>query len=760
MREDIARALRIIRQHPNVAAVRRRESDRGFVVVDIELALGLPGVWLAAGGSPNGVRSVETTIWSFLESYPLQAPRIHLRQDFDRSFPHINPGRAGSLPHPCIVDGNINEFLQQEGIPGLLNALVEWLEKAALDRLIDPQQGWEPARRDNLDDVLVGRLDHLRDFVGRTAGAAILEFSFRSIQEEGATSFLFGELGHEPVPVSPTNAVNLFRFQRSHTAENLTLGKSIAIIVWPGKLPNGQPQISESYHPDSVSNLGELLVAAESYGCGAALRSKLEWIRNCVKNKSTKHIMPTAVLLCVRRPFHLIQSTSNIELLAYVIENEPPAFIAGAGEAPVRIAALREGIARPLLIRLATGKDPGPAPSWTLLGGGSLGSKIGLHLARAGHAPKIVIDCGYLSPHNAARHGLVPEKVGSALHWMGAKAEAMIAAIGGLGQQAEAADRDVVAVLANAAERKRLLPKGAWAAVNTTASLVVREALGADQRTPSLPPIVETTLFGHGMVAVMTVESGSRNPNTLDLIAEAYTTIAADASLRAVVFAERPAVGRQIVGEGCGTSTIVMSDAQISMLAAPMAEELRRMQAEPISQDAGRTLIGQVAQNGLDLRWTSATVPPAAVVTMDGRPEWTVRISRRVVAMMDTDIAQHPRIETGGIIMGRFSEVARAFYVTDLLPAPPDSTRSAGEFLLGTMGARKAIADYSERAAYTLFCLGTWHNHLGDFGPSNLDRQTAGTIALARLAPSVVLIRTPSGFRALFAEAPATEKTS
>lgn len=426
----------------------------------------------------------------------------------------------------------------------------------------------------------------------------------------------------------------------------------------------------------------------------------------------------------------------------------------------MRIAALREGIARPLLARLATGKDPEAAPRWTLLGGGSLGSKIGLHLARAGHAPKIVIDWADLSPHNAARHGLVPEKVGSALHWMGPKADAMVAAIGGLGQQAEAADRDIVAVLANAVERKRLLPKGAWAAVNTTASLVVREALGADQRTPSLPPIVETTLFGHGMVAVMTVESGSRNPNTLDLIAEAYTTIAAEASLRAVVLAERPVVGRQIVGEGCGTSTIVMSDAQISMLAAPMAEELRRMQAGPISQEAGRILIGQVAQNGLDLRWTSATVPPVAVVKMDGRSDWTVRISHRVVAMMDADIAQHPGIETGGIIMGRLSEAARAFYVTDVLPAPLDSKRSAGEFVLGMMGARKAISDYSERAAYTLFCLGTWHNHLGDFGPSSLDRQTAGSIALARLAPSVLLIRTPSGFRALFAEAPATEQAS
>ncbi len=747
-------------RHHNVVAVRTHEGERGFVVAEVDFALGLPGVWLADGVSPNGVRAVETTTWSFLPSYPMQAPLIRLRQDFDRSFPHINPGEAGSLPHPCIVDGNINEFLQQEGIAGLLNATVDWLEKAALGRLIDPEQGWEPARRDEVDDVVVGQLDRLRDFGGRTAGAAVLEFSYHSLRDDGSTSYIFGEVGHESVPMSPANAKDLFTFQPWLTSEKLVVGKSIALIAWPGKLPNGELQIADRYHPDTVSNLGELLVAAESYGCGAVLRSKLEWVRNSVKARSTKDLIPMVVLLCVRRPFHLIQSTSDIELLGYVVENTPPGVVAGAAEAPVRIAALREGIARPLLSRLATGKNPAPAPNWSLVGCGSLGSKIGLHLARAGNAPKAVIDRGSLSPHNAARHGLLPEKSVSALPWMKSKAKAMADAVGGLGQQAEAADRDVVALLTDNVERKRLLPRGAWAAVNTTASLVVREALGADQRTPSLPPIIETTLFGHGMVALMTVESAARNPNTLDLIAEAYTTIAADASLRAVVLAEKPAVGRQIVGEGCGTSTIVMSDAQLSMLAAPMAEELRRMQAGPIPRDTGRILIGQVAENGLDLRWTSATVQPAAVVKMDDRPDWTVRIAQRAVDMMDADIARHPGIETGGIIIGRFSETARAFYVTDLLSAPPDSTRSAGEFVLGTMGARKAIADYSEQAAYTLFCLGTWHNHLGDFGPSGLDRRTAGSIALARLAPSVLLIRTPSGFRALLAEVPATEKAS
>jgi hypothetical protein len=84
---------------------------------------------------------------------------------------------------------------------------------------------------------------------------------------------------------------------------------------------------------------------------------------------------------------------------------------------------------------------------------------------------------------------------------------------------------------------------------------------------------------------------------------------------------------------------------------------------------------------------------------------------------------------------------------------PEDSARSAHEFVLGTSGARKSIADYAESAGYSLFCLGTWHSHLAVSGPSSTDRTTAAAVAVARLAPSILLIHTPAGFKALLADA-------
>jgi hypothetical protein len=81
-----------------------------------------------------------------------------------------------------------------------------------------------------------------------------------------------------------------------------------------------------------------------------------------------------------------------------------------AGSAKVaRLAAHRQDIAVPLLRRASDDSDTALA-KWTLIGCGSVGSKIGLHLARAGRGPTNVVDSANIQPHNYARHALYPNE--------------------------------------------------------------------------------------------------------------------------------------------------------------------------------------------------------------------------------------------------------------------------------------------------------------------------------------------------------------
>jgi hypothetical protein len=195
-----------------------------------------------------------------------------------------------------------------------------------------------------------------------------------------------------------------------------------------------------------------------------------------------------------------------------------------------------------------------------------------------------------------------------------------------------------------------------------------------------------------------------------------------------------------------------MSDARISMFAAPMAETISRMQSASLPE-LGRLLIGAVAVDGIGVAWSDYAVGPGVIVPFEAGDDWRVRLSARAVAKIAREVEEWPGVETGGIVMGRISEAAQTLYIADVLPAPPDSQRASHEFILGTAGARKMISDYAESCGYSLFCLGTWHNHLSVSGASNTDRKTAIAVGLARLAPSVLLIRTPAGFSALLADA-------
>lgn len=753
----IGRALRIIAAHPAVDDILAGTVDRtGAVAVEIGVRLGLPNAWMADGVSPNGVRAVEPVTLILPKGFPLKPPKIYLRPSFNRELPHINPGPPDESPVPCIYDGDLLELLQDEGPAGILNQLVVWLENAALERLIDPRQGWEPVRRDSLADLIIANAALLRSIVARQEGYRIFHFDYFRFTVGSERIAFHGELHQEPLKLGIKNAGALFSQERFHRDRDTFIGRALAIFVWPGKGPSGKLVVADRYRPETVVDMRSLMERASEYGCATPLRTALYQLEACLAS-SRGGPFPIAIILCARRPFHLIASYSELELCPYVAEIYAPQLLAEGERTQVRPAGHHHAIAASLL-RSMSGTNPSEdPPPWIQIGAGSLGSKIALHLARAGRAPRTVIDRSLLSPHNAARHALLPSADSSQMQrfWMGPKAVALARVIQGLGQTASAHVEDIVAVTRDPDRAKRLLPKKDWAVVNSTAALAVREALASVPAEVVIPRVIETVLYANGRVGLLSVEGPSRNPNTGDLITEAYALMREDPTLRDLVFASGDALRRQAIGEGCGSATMVMSDAQISMVAAPMAEALTALQQKGLPA-GGRVLIGLVSEDGMSQSWRTEDVASWRSVAVDGRGSWHVRIAERAHQKMVDEVARWPGVETGGIAVGRFSEAAQTFYIVDVLPAPEDSVRSAAEFILGTVGVRASLKDYSESAAYSLYCLGTWHSHLIESGPSSQDRATATVFSLARPMPSVLLIHTPSRYRALLAEAPAS----
>lgn len=747
--DAVRRALALISEHPGVDGVDAplTDSASGATTVDVAFRVNLPSEWRRQGESPSGVRSREVVRFDFSAGYPLYPPTLSFREDFTRNLPHMQPWVTNGRPVPCIYDGDTGELLHRDGLAGILNQTSLWLENAALGRLIDPEQGWEPVRRDSFHDDVVADAGHLQGLVDRRGGWRLLKVRYLKFGAADGSHSIHGQLLREVVKVNSTSVGRHFHEVELHGDAGFHRGFSLALIAWPGKLPSGEAIVSDNYYPETVETIDGLKERAAMYGCGDELDTGLRWLEKCLSGWAEAGPFPMPVILLARRPFHLIGSTSPIELCPYIVEIRVPCLFDDGGATAVRAAAHRHTISRPLLAAMAGRTTTSERPRWTLVGAGSLGSKLALHLARAGNGPEVVVDRSGMSPHNAARHALVPATGDMQILWMDAKARSLVQALCGLDQEATAVVADAAAMAMDRKRTQSAWSKKSWAVVNATASLAVREAFGASEWIR--PRVVEASLFAGGRVGAITVEGPGRNPSTTDLIVEFYAMLQEEPELSSIVFDDNGAVARQGTGHGCDSLTMPMSDGRLSLSAAGMAEYLLGRQENGLPDKAGEVVIGRLCDDGLGVAWRAERIPAVTVIeTKNGSP-WRVHLHERALSKMQAEAGRWPDAETGGVLMGRLSEVSRVAHVVDVLNAPEDSERSAGEFILGTQGLRRRLQDYSTAVGWSLYSLGTWHSHLSPGGPSPTDRATARVVSLARLAPSIFVIMTPTGLEAL-----------
>ena len=534
--DAVRRALALISEHPGVDGVVAplTDSASGATTVDVAFRVNLPSEWRRQGESPSGVRSREVVRFDFAAGYPLFPPTLSFREDFTRNLPHMQPWVTNGRPAPCIYDGDTGELLHRDGLAGILNQTSLWLDNAALGRLIDPEQGWEPVRRDSFHDDVVADAGHLQGLVDRRGGWRLLKVSYLKIGAADGSYSIHGQVLREVVKVNPTSVGQRFREGELHGDAGFHRGFSLALIAWPGKLPSGEAIVSDNYYPETVETIDGLKERAVMYGCGDELDTGLRWLEKCLSGWPEAGPFPMPVILLARRPFHLIGSTSPIELCPYIVEIRAPGLFDDGGATVVRAAAHRHTISRPLLAAMAGRTTTSERPRWTLVGAGSLGSKLALHLARAGNGPEVVVDRSGMSPHNAARHALVPATGDMQILWMDAKARSLVQALCGLDQEATALVADAAAMAMDRKRAQSAWSKESWAVVNATASLAVREAFGASEWIR--PRVVEASLFAGGRVGAITVEGPGRNPSTTDLIAEFYAMLQEEPELSSIVF--------------------------------------------------------------------------------------------------------------------------------------------------------------------------------------------------------------------------------
>jgi Prokaryotic E2 family A len=211
-RDGIQHACAVIAAHPAVEEIGEPDYGETTVRLTIVVEVPLPNAWRADGQSPNGVKRFEEVCLDFPPGFPLDPPEPSLCPDFSRDLAHMQPWLTqDGRPVPCIQDGKMSEFIHQEGIRGVINQTVSWLNHAAEGQLINEEQGWEPTRRDQICDYLIADENALRKPVDRRGGFRFLQYEYlRSTNPDGPDA-LHGEIVNKQIPLNKDAAKNIFK---------------------------------------------------------------------------------------------------------------------------------------------------------------------------------------------------------------------------------------------------------------------------------------------------------------------------------------------------------------------------------------------------------------------------------------------------------------------------------------------------------------------------------------------------------------------
>lgn len=737
-------AIAQISVHPSVKGVATTPSKdkQDNWAIEINMDVPLPRDARDKGITATGVKATEWVKIVFPTSFPAHAPWLFLRADFNRAHPHINPGRPGELVSPCIYEGRLDDLLHEpDWINGIINQLAVWLGKAATGELLDCSgQGWEPIRRDSVYGTIVTNIAIIRERMANAKNPisqylryeywqSIAGHSGRIIDE----NTLYTQLGE---------AVRKFRIGNNERSPFRSYF-SLAIVI-----SGGTKKTIDVYQPDDVDNLEQLLLRAESYGCRSGLENRLKELTENITLPQIEQTLEVTVLFAVKRPCNLIGEASDIEVIPYGIT-----FISDENR---RLQLTRTSVFPLVLIQkvsqqlLAETSDRNfnqaeRRKEIAMIGCGSLGSKIAMHLARSGHGPFRLYDKDCFSPHNTARHAVANSVAAEFMLpkvWL---TENLLRQVGDNFTPVKNSLEDVISLLQT---KPDLFAKCSGLIIDATASSSVQDALCMVSPKHFGAPLLQVALYGRGKIGFFGLEGKERNPRVDDLVAQLYQ-LGLDSSPVGNALYQATNFDRINTGQGCASFSMKMSDAKISLFSAGIAERASQL-LDNGSPKLGELLVGLLTENGLGVSWLRQPTPKIEIFSIGDQSKWALRIPVALKDQMRMETEQRRPLETGGILIGHINWGRRTIYVTGLLPPPTDSEFRTDEFVLGIQGLKKQISTIEKITSHTLTYLGTWHSHPNGGGASGKDRKTLAELTRERgNVPSVCLIYRPEGLIAV-----------
>ncbi|HWQ42078.1 MAG TPA: ThiF family adenylyltransferase [Desulfosporosinus sp.] len=710
----IRKAVEMLRSNYEVGLSIYRVNQ--YFVASLQLPVNLPNQ-----GTVDGIDIQEIEpILIFFHSirFPYETPQIRInRMDFpDDRLPHLNPVQYSEPPYLCLYRGSINDWYAEHSINDLILRAQGWLQDAAKKNLMKIHEG--------------DRFEETRIDINQWIGMSIFDY-------QTVCSFIINAWKQKPMagmaytsnlvtfPDEPYEGIKIHAKLFTQSYSELMNYQTTMKTDMTGEVTRIQSGLILWAELERVINryFGFLPITLKDFisfsgNIGINLPSVFSTIKLEHPEFLQQRFLPISI--CIQRPAKLIHQSSNLEIISFIVADPP---VEGK---QVFTLTHRSPLSTDMSRNLSNQKTI--SNKVMLIGCGALGSKIGLHLGRAGITDLTLVDNDHLSPHNLVRHALLVDSNGKN------KAIALRDAINGLYLESEGAGK-VTAMMSTAfdlfSDSNVKVIKNQNFIIDATASSSVFSFLSETNLLPS-SPVIRCEIANEGNIGIMLVEGRGRSPKLDDLEATLYDMAVENRILENWLrnFNQKKDDDTEselediTVGLGCSSPTMKISDDFVSYHASALSIEIRNILSNP--DNHGGILISAINKFS---PFTATTnyfpVEKFKTLPLHQPNGWSIRIRPSSIQEILDKTRNTSPIETGGILIGTVNHQRKIIHITRLIDAPSDSEGYPFSFKRGVRDLPEKVVEIEEKTGRLVTYVGEWHSHPnGSVSMSKLDLDT------------------------------------
>lgn len=648
------------------------------VVVRLDLTLDLPTRYNEATAL---VRAEEPVFVEFTSDYPDRVPRAYIgRNDFDFAHaPHIYCETKSGLRPICLFRGNGDEWFANMEIEDFVKHLRSWYDDLASGVNIEDGGEFEPLRCEGYTSTIIYDYERLSDEIDKA-------------DEQPNEFFLviYERLKKKLIRLTGDN--NWLLKMPGLEKKDIVLGAVCKDV---------SKRCCDGYDVLMPRTYLELQEYAGKHGM--EIDAAVSDILGKVDGDTSSFI----IILAIRRSKKLIGVNSYYQFVNFeiLLDTDDAGKKVLTSTSKVQFHCHQSAFTTKKAHEISN-LNMGINPSLFVAGCGALGSKIAMHLVRAGITNILFSDPDTMSEHNLSRHVLFDDSVNKNKASELERVTDLMYCLERI--KAGSSRKGIKSVLEDADIMSQRKPDYL---LDFTASKVVNNQLVNIENRPTA---ISAAIYDNGSFGLLLCEGKGDGARLDDVMATFLAQYKADAFVSNYLMREkglsRESTALLNVGLGCNSETFILADDVISLYASAMSITIKDIFADNYP-DGGCWMY--IRDDDGSLKVHRIEVPP--YYCYDAKT-WKVRISEQAFKDIVEQAETAGTFETGGYLLGQCNLKTNTIHVIDTIEAPEDTIHRGDYLVLGKKGIKKNLSQVERRSGATFGYVGEWHSH--PYGPN------------------------------------------